>query len=300
MKHTYLFIAAVLMFLSCTQAEENGNGLEPKEQVVNLTVSMDFNYTQIPLFEEQDATRAATSATDAGVNRISFSIFDKDDNAVYEATQLSSDTDFGTFKKYLAPGTYTLVAVATTVSGTEIGCPSITSPTLATLSERPKSAVYSATQKEVTIDNTSSKSVTMEMRYQKTAIFQLVTQDVVPTEVAKVNMEFRTGNTGQSTFTIDPSTGLDPNAGNFTISSDVTVGNSVNLAAYVLLSSTEETINIKITALDKDNNILYSREKEDVSFQQAYLTKATGTLFSNIGATLSFEKGYIDIKNIDL
>ena len=131
----------------------------------------------------------------------------------------------------------------------------------------------------------------------------LITEEgyTVPEGVTKMSVEIRTGKTAQSTFSINPGTGLDLNAGSFTATATVEMGKTVDMAAYILLSSNEEAIDIKITALDKDSKVLYIREKEDVPFQQAYLTKATGTFFSATATTsLNFVTGLSGTKEIDL
>ena len=299
-KHAYLFIAGIFMCLSCSQAEQEEKEIGPdgQKQLTSVRVNMDFSYSQSPLDGENNSTRA--TAAEAKVNRIAFTVYDQENAVVYKTTQLNTDTDFGTITKELPVGKYKFVAVAFYASATEVECPNIVSITSATVPESPKFVVYSATQ-DVTIVGNTTQDVTMNMGHQRTAIFQLVTTDAIPEGVTKMSVEIRTGKTAQSTFSINPGTGLDLNAGSFTATATVEVGKTVDMAAYILLSSNEEAIDIKITALDKDNNILYSREKEDVPFQQAYLTKATGTFFSATATTsLNFVTGLSGTKNIDL
>lgn len=300
MKHAYLFIAGIFMCLSCSQAEQEEKEIGPdgQKQLTSVRVNMDFSYSQSPLDEENNSTRS--TATDAGVNRIAFTVYDQENAVVYETTQLNTDTDFGTITKELHVGKYKFVAVAIIASSTEIECPSITSLTTAALPERPRNKVFSATQ-DVTIVGNTTQDVTMNMGNQRTAYFQLTTTDVVPDGVTKMNVEIRTGKTAQSTFSINPGTGTDLNAGSFIASANVEAGKVVDMATFLLLSSNEEAIDIKITAQDKDGKVLYSREKEDVPFQQAYLTKATGTFFSATATTtFNFETSLSGTKEIDL
>lgn len=271
-----------LLLLSCGNHNDvNSDDLESMAQV-RVHVS-DFSFSQ-ENFPDGN-TRAGTDPISYNnVKAIDVAIFDGD-TKVYAATQLKADattyTTFGEFECQLPSGTYTMVAVARNLStGDEF---SITSPTLAAYTSERARETFCYTQNITVVDNTPVDINPAMKRVM--AKFQLITKDVVPSNVATIRTTYAAGSKS-----FNPTTGLaiDDNGFSVTNSSKPTNTGTLDVYSILFLASDEETIDVTIEALDADQKVLLTKTLSNVHFRRNQVTKATGNLFTPGTSTLAF------------
>lgn len=292
MKHSF-FLFALLLLTACTQSsiEEDSTS---SEQLTQVTTTLGFTYTEDPF-----NTRATgVSATEAKVTRISFQVFDAQGKAYGDPIlQYKGDVDFGQTSCSLPLGTYTFVAVAHAASAAEVVPATITSPSLATLPERPRSFVYSKT-KTVTISNNTPTSITMDMGNPVNAGLKLQIIDKVPSgqDIKKLQIIYNAQlPDALTTFAIDPSTGLLTSDGRITLEAPLTEGDTFDNQIALLLPSNPHTATITLNALNSEDQVVVTKTATDVPFHQSYLTELTGTLFtSNVTTSFTFNTGFLD------
>ena len=271
-----------LLLLSCGNHNDvNSDDLESMAQV-RVHVS-DFSFSQ-ENFPDGN-TRAGTDPISYNnVKAIDVAIFDGD-TKVYAATQLKADattySTFGEFECQLPSGTYTMVAVARNLStGDEF---SITSPTLAAYTSERARETFCYTQNITVVDNTPVDINPAMKRVM--AKFQLITKDVVPSNVATIRTTYAAGSKS-----FNPTTGLaiDDNGFFVTNSSKPTNTGMLDVYSILFLASDEETIDVTIEALDADQKVLLTKTLSNVHFRRNQVTKATGNLFTPGTSTLAF------------
>ena len=271
-----------LLLLSCGNHNDvNSDDFESMAQV-RVHVS-DFSFSQENFPDAH--TRAETDPISYNnVKAIDVAIFDGD-TKVYAATQLKADattySTFGEFECQLPSGTYTMVAVARNLStGDEF---SITSPTLAAYTSERARETFCYTQNITVVDNTPVDINPAMKRVM--AKFQLITKDVVPSNVATIRTTYAAGSKS-----FNPTTGLaiDDNGFFVTNSSKPTNTGMLDVYSILFLASDEETIDVTIEALDADQKVLLTKTLSNVHFRRNQVTKATGNLFTPGTSTLAF------------
>lgn len=225
-------------------------------------------------------TRA--TAADAKVTHITLTAFDANGTEAFTLTQTSADTDFGTLTAKVPVGEYTFVAVAH--KSTE-GAPAatITSLTQASVTGYTDLLTYSCAQ-AVSVSGNASQSVTLNMGRRKSAALTLTITDPTPTAVEALQIIISpTATVLPDAVIFNPATGFATSTWRYerTITKDNGTFTDTTYGLPILLADTEQQLDVTFNALDAQGNVLYTRTKTDVLFQQAAYTKVSGTFFSS-------------------
>lgn len=244
------------------------------EVTINLS-GLDF------IIETNDTPASRATAADAGVAGITLTAYNSEGRVAFTITQAATDEGFGTITTKIPVGTYTFVAVAHDASDATT---TITSALEATYSGTMGFGVYSASQ-QVVVSGNASQSVQMDMGKRITSSFGVKITDPTPSEVESIQIIVSPSAVKPTAYSFNPATGFAADNWRYerivskTALNRTTFTNSI-IQDHVLLTSAEEQLDVQINALDADNNVLYSRSKEGVTFRKATRTIATGTFFS--------------------
>lgn len=225
-------------------------------------------------------TRA--TAADAKVTHITLTAFDAAGTAAFTFTQTSADADFGTITALLPVGEYTFVAVAHKLPEGAPGA-SIVSPTQASVTGYTDLLTYSCAQ-AVSVSDNASQSVTLDMGRRKNAVLTLTITDPTPAEVETLQLIVSpTAVALPDAVTYNPTTGFATSTWRYerTIIKDGDTFTGITYGLPILLASAEQQLDVTFNALDGQGNVLYTRSKSAVLFQQAAYTKVSGTFFSS-------------------
>lgn len=225
---------------------------------------------------------ARATAADAKVTHITLSAFDASGAEAFTLTQTSASADFGTITAKVPVGDYTFVAVA---HKSPEGAPAatISSLTQASVTGYTDLLTYSCAQ-AVSISSNASQSVSLVMGRRKNAVLTLNITDPTPAEVEALQMIISpTATALPEVVTFDPATGFTASTWRYerTITKDGDTFTGTTYGLPILLADTEQQLDVVFNALDASGNILYSRSKTAVQFQQAAYTKVSGTFFSS-------------------
>lgn len=245
-------------------------------------------------------TKTAQDAADyTDVKAITLAFYKNDGTEQYKVTQLRADnttyTTFGEFTLSLPMGSYTMVVLG---YGLNTGEPAITltSPTSATFGDYPARETFAYTQ-AVNITNTDEVdlSATLDRVVSK---LHVKSSDVRTSNASSVRLTFSKG--GKS---FNPTTGLTTVNNGFINSLTITsaVGEVSKSNCYLFLASDEQTMDVTIETLDADNNVLFSKTVQDVSFKRNRITILTGDIYTNSGVGASFQLNttWIDTHNVN-
>lgn len=254
--------------------------LEGQEQqaLCELTVTIDgLDVTTTPF------TR--TAAAEAKITHITLTAFDAAGSEAFTLTHTSADANFGTITTKVPVGEYTFVAVA---HKSPEGAPAATiaSLTQASVTGYTDLLTYSCTQ-AVSISGNTTQSVTLNMGKRKNATLTLTITDPTPAEVESLQMIVSPSATVlPDAVTFDPATGFATNTWRYerTIAKENGTFTGTTYGLPILLADTEQQLDVTFNALDVQGNILYSRTKTAILFQQAAYTKVSGTFFSSATA----------------
>ena len=288
MNHRIIFtiLASLLLILSSCNKDKH---------LVDITVNLSgLEYDIIP--------DAKASATEAYVNRIAFAIYDAQGNQTYSTTQTDDDQDFATINTSIPVGEYTFVVVAH--CGIEDSDPAavITSATSATFNQNTFPYLFTKVE-SVTISGNTSQTVQINMGRRRSSSFQVKITDPTPEDVASLQLIVSPTQSTPTAYSINPTTGFAPSDWKYQKTfprshyDDNTFSNHT-IALGIMLTDTEQQLDITINALDADGSVLYTRTKTGVTFRQASTTRAQGTFFSSTAdGSLIFDttEGYIDI-----
>lgn len=225
-------------------------------------------------------TRA--TAADAKVTHITLTAFDANGTEAFTLTQTSADAGFGTLTAKVPVGEYTFVAVA---HKSPEGAPAatITSLTQASVTGYTDLLTYSRAQ-AVSVSGNASQSVTLNMGRRKSAALTLTITDPTPTAVEALQMIISpTATILPDAVTFDPATGFATSTWRYerTITKDNGTFTGTTYGLPILLADTEQQLDVTFNALDAQGNVLYTRTKPSLLFQQAAYTKVSGTFFSS-------------------
>lgn len=225
-------------------------------------------------------TRA--TAADAKVTHITLTAFDANGTEAFTLTQTSADTDFGTLTAKVPVGEYTFVAVA---HKSPEGAPAatITSLTQANVTGYTDLLTYTCAQ-DVSVSGNASQSVNLSMGRRKNATLTLKITDPTPAEVTTLQMIVSpTATALPDAVTFNPATGFATSTWRYerTITKDNGTFTGTTYGLPILLADTEQLLDVIFNALDAGGNVLYTRTKTGLLFQQAAYTKVSGTFFSS-------------------
>lgn len=175
-----------------------------------------------------------------------------------------------------------------------IGCASITSATLATLSEGIIPTVYAHVQ-EVSVTNVNNQSVTINIGKRINSTIHLTSTDNVPDGVSKVAFDINPTGTyvsNEAPARFNPTTGLATGTPRYRRALDVTVGEPIDVSFNILIPDDPYNCHVDIFAQGTDAQIIadYTRLFDVVPFQCAYVTNASGTFFRYVSnSSLNFD-----------
>ena len=275
-------------FVSCHQ--ENLT-IKPSDQKVRVDVSL----ADFVISTEDDATRASDkNATEAKINRIAFSVFDKNNNVVFSEKSVETDSAFGTFSFLVIPGDYTFVTVAHKASGDNDGAAEIRSLSEATITTKKLSTTYSCTQ-QVNVVPHLTQSFCVECGKRRTSTFQLLCTDETPANVASCEIILNPSASYSTSYTFDPSTGQIPkqqqykNTFNKADMKDKTF-KGIILAVQCLLTSETQSIDVTINMKDAEGGTVKSRTFKNVEMKPHRITWAIGPFFhSTVNGSFLFD-----------
>ena len=264
-----------------------------KEQRTSCPAQVNVSFTGLQVWTDASDSRSvqtkATPADSAGVSGIVFAVIDTEGEIVYSAQQRSGSDGFGAVSFELTEGEYTFVAEAHIIPG--LASISVSGgKAIATLEG---SAVYEtfAASKQVTV--TAGEDVDLQMTLSRiTAQLSLETKDNQPSGVA--TLQFFVGDTlkpAYTSFSIDLATGAMDGFGTTghlargwtRTTSDA--GKPTTQTCALLLADEEQSLPVKIVALDASGEVLRSHVIPSVPFKQNCTTTITGEFYSTPAAS---------------
>lgn len=297
-----LLLLSLVAFFSCSSDEEATTTTETQPTTVNVT----FTGLDISITPDQKANSPLrASATQSGVTRIAFKVFDATGKEVYsEAKNVGSDNDFEHVVCPLHVGKYTFVAVAHKAKPLDSPVATVTSADESLLTESYVPKLVFAKTMDVTVAGNTTQNVTMEFGKRITTSFNLKVTDDYPDEVTKVRL---TANSSKpkatSPFAFSPATGFAPSDLSYTN----TIIRAENLSSFTgkdiglnfFLTSDEQKMDIVIDMLNDANELLYTRTLSNLTFHRHSTTRATGTFFT-ASVTTTFDFDMEDDATIDV
>lgn len=280
-----ILFATILLstFVSSCSSDSEETDSNNKKQLAEVNVTLSALDIQII----PDILRASNkTATEAGINRISFAIFDSGaDTLVYTTTQSSGELGFGQISTKLPIGNYTFVAVAQNVIKNDAPAASIISPTEVTLCKEGVGYVYSAT-KSVSINTYATQNVTIDMGRRINAQLIVKVTDPTPENVESIQIIMSPSLERPEIYSINPSAGLATDNWRYerTFSkTDLGIQTFTNLSfgcSMFLNHDDGQPVDILINMLDAEGNVLYPTYSPGINIERAQVLSATGPLFS--------------------
>lgn len=297
-----LLLLSLVALFSCSSDEDATTATELEPTTVNVT----FTGLDISITPDQKANSPLrASATQSGVTRIAFKVFDATGKEVYsEDKKYGSDNDFDHVVCPLHVGKYTFVAVAHKSKPLDSPVATVTSADESLLTESYVPKFVFAKTMDVTVAGNTTQNVTMEFGKRITTNFNLKVTDAYPDEVTKVRL---TANSSKpkatSPFAFSPATGFAPSDLSYTN----TIIRAENLSSFTgkdiglnfFLTSDEQKMDIVIDMLNDANEVLYTRTLSDLTFHRHSTTRATGTFFT-ASVTTTFDFDTEDDTNIEV
>lgn len=297
-----LLLLSLVALFSCSSDEDATTATELEPTTVNVT----FTGLDISITPDQKANSPLrVSATQSGVTRIAFKVFDATGKVVYsEAKNVGSDNDFDHVVCPLHVGKYTFVAVAHKSKLLDSPVATVTSADESLLTESYVPKFVFAKTMDVTVAGNTTQNVTMEFGKRITTSFNLKVKDAYPDEVTKVRLTANSSKPKATTpFAFSPATGFAPSDLSYTN----TIIRAENLSSFTgkdiglnfFLTSDEQKMDIVIDMLNDANEVLYTRTLSDLTFHRHSTTRATGTFFT-ASVTTTFDFDTEDDTNIEV
>ena len=231
----------------------------------------------------------ATPADSAGVSGIAFAVVDAEGEIVYSAQQSPGSEGFGAVSFELAEGEYSFAAEAHIISDVAtIGVSG--GKAIATVSGSEVYETFAASE-QVTV--TAGKDVDLQMTLSRiSAQLSLETKDNQPSGVAK--LQFFIGDTlkpAYTSFSIDLASGT---MADFGVSGHLArewgrtptnAGSPTTQSCALLLADEEQSLPVKIVALNASGEVLRSHLIPSVPFKQNCTTTISGEFYSTPAAS---------------
>lgn len=274
-----IFIAATVLFAaSCSNEIKETEEPNITETYAPVHVAFsDFTVSH----EDFPGTRATKDAAEyTNIKALTLAFYDAEGVEVYRDEQIRSNTSsystFGEFECELPIGVYTLVAIGRGMSDGDVFV--LTSPSL---------AEYTTDKARETLVNTqrvvirSAIPVDIPVPLDRIcAKLNVVSTDSRPANITKIRTTYAAG--GQS---FNPTSGLATTNTGFSLVNNFSSAPAVvNFGSYIFLTSDEQDIDVTIEALDAQDNVLFTKVFNDLSFKRNRSTKVTGSMFS-VGAS---------------
>ena len=297
-----LLLLSLVALFSCSSDEDATTATELEPTTVNVT----FTGLDISITPDQKANSPLrASATQSGVTRIAFKVFDATGKVVYsEDKNVGSDNDFNHVVCPLHVGKYTFVAVAHKSKLLDSPVATVTSADESLLTESYVPKLVFAKTMDVTVAGNTTQNVTMEFGKRITTSFNLKVTDAYPDEVTKVRLTANSSKPKATTpFAFSPATGFAPSDLSYTN----TITRAENLSSFTgkdiglnfFLTSDEQKMDIVINMLNDADEVLYTRTLSDLTFHRHSTTRATGTFFT-ASVTTTFDFDTEDDTNIEV
>ena len=298
------FLIIVFSFLSLVSCENviDGNNMFSDRKVNVKILLNDFN-----LSIEDDNTRASDkTAYDAGVNRISLSVFNENGEKVFTATKNSSldVDDFDVISCTLYPGDYSFVAVAYKSYDDNDEGADIVSVESAKITASKLWKTWAVNQ-TVKIESDKTNEVVIDFGKCVSAQFQLVPTDDQPDNVAFCEIILNPTAALTSDYSFNPTTGFALEKYQYKVNFSInkaTVGSikGKSLGVFCLVTEAEQIVDVIINMKDESGNLVKSRTFSNVPLKPNNVTRATGAFFnSSTKTSFLFDAGTASIINID-
>lgn len=285
-------ILALSLFTSCiNQISDDSESDEP------VMVHVSFSGFNLSYDEDDVSTRSVASASSAEVSRIALSVFDSNNDLVYNATRNSSinTEDFDQISCPLVPGNYTFVAVAhkATADGDEAAV--ITSPTEATINTAKLSKTFAVVNNSVTVDAEATNNVTLAFGKRISSQFQLLMTDDTPAEVAVCEIILNPSEATTTAYKLNPTTGKALNTHQYKLVVNLSELGYNNLkgktiGVHCLVTEEEQNMDVTINMKDGSDAVLKTLTLHDVPMAPHRVTQAKGNFFhTSAGTSFTFD-----------
>lgn len=279
---TIINLLAALVLLIMTACSSNEVEVENIVEGDKVPVRVHVNEFSISMTSFDDiaaGARGVTRADDAktAVKACMLAFYDINGAEKYKTTQIYYDsgtyTTFGEFSASLPIGHYKMVALGYVyIEGDVL---TLTSPTQAEFDgERPRETFSLVQDVTVTKDTPLDLEVTLD---RISSWLSIKSTDGRSASVTKIRTTFGKG--GKS---FDPTTGLSLTDKGFsqTNSPSTAVGATIWVSSCPFLHTDEETMDVTIEALDKDDVVLFTKVIENVDFKRSCKTIIQGPIFT--------------------
>ena len=285
-------IFALSLFTSCiNQISDDSESDEP------VMVHVSFSGFNLSYDEDDVSTRSVASASSAEVSRIALSVFDSNNDLVYNATRNSSinTEDFDQISCPLVPGNYTFVAVAhkATADGDEAAV--ITSPTEATINTAKLSKTFAVVNSSVTVDAEETNNVTLAFGKRISSQFQLLMTDDTPAEVAVCEIILNPSASTTTAYKLNPTTGKALSTHQYKLVvnlSELGYNNLKNtsIGVHCLVTEEEQNMDVTINMKNSSDAIVKTLTLHDVPMAPHRVTQAKGNFFhTSAGTSFTFD-----------
>lgn len=285
-------IFALSLFTSCiNQISDDSESDEP------VMVHVSFSGFNLSYDEDDVSTRSVASASSADVSRIALSVFDSNNDLVYNATRNSSinTEDFDQISCPLVPGNYTFVAVAhkATADGDEAAV--ITSSTEATINTAKLSRTFAVVNNSVTVDAEETNNVTLAFGKRISSQFQLVMTDDTPAEVAVCEIILNPSASTTTAYKLNPTTGKALSTHQYKLVvnlSELGYNNLKNtsIGVHCLVTEEEQNMDVRINMKNSSDAIVKTLTLHDVPMAPHRVTQAKGNFFhTSVGTSFTFD-----------
>ena len=289
MKKTLLILAILFntffimnVLVSCEKVT-----IEDKKEgnvIVNIT-SSDINY----YFDEDISSTRASDKTiyEAGINRISLSVFDSNGELVFETSKNGSVDvdDFSQISCSLSPGDYSFVVVAHKANVNEEDAADISATDKATISTSKMLKTFAVNQ-SVTIIADQANYVTIDLGKRISSQFTLLLLDNQPEEVASCQIIMNPAGISTTDFDFNPSTGFALNTYLFKneFQKDIMIDKTFKgnqLLLHCLVTENPQYVDIQINMKDANGSVVKSRTLTNVPMAPHRVTRAMGNFFDS-------------------
>ena len=265
-----------------------------KEQRSACPAQVNVSFTRLQVCTDATQSRSvqtkATPAVSAGVSGIAFAVIGSGGEIVYSAQQSSGSEGFGTVSFSLTEGEYTFAAEAHIFSGLACICVS-GGKAIATIDGSEVYETFAASE-QVTV--TAGEDVDLQMTLSRiSAQLSLATKDNQPSGVAKLQLFIGdTSKPAYTAFNIDLAAGT---MADFGVSGHLVrewsrtsshAGKPTTQSCSLLLAAEEQSLPVRIVALDAAGAVLRSHTIPSVPFRQNCTTTITGEFYSTPAASL--------------
>ena len=221
-----------------------------------------------------DFSRALVNVSEV-CTRVNFAVF-KDGQRVKYKNQVAGDEGFGTYSLTLEAGNYQLLILAHSGKAN----PTTTNPAKLQFTNPGSSNGTGYTDTfyyygNLTVGNNGAQmSINMT---RATSMFRFVTTDVKPEKVKKLQFYYEGGS-----GTLDATTGfgcVNSKQSVFVETGDELTGKTLQCDMYTFLHAETGSVTFTVKAFDKNEDVIYMREFENVNMQRNCITQYSGKFF---------------------